>query len=108
MLAHRVIWKWLFGTEPTDIDHRDLNRSNNAQGNLRACDHAGNMQNTSGWSRKALPKGVHLRRESGRYRAIIGVARRNINLGTFDTIAEAQAAYAAAATRFHGSFARTA
>jgi hypothetical protein len=105
--AHRLIWKWLYGTEPSDIDHADRDKTNNAQANLRACSHFENTRNAAGWARKALPKGVH-QRESGHFRAIICVERRNQHLGTFKTAEEAAAAYAAAAARLHGDFARIA
>jgi hypothetical protein len=105
--AHRLIWKWLYGTEPPDIDHKNTRRDDNREHNLRECTHADNTRNTAGWSKKLLPKGVHLRPESGRYRAIICVDKKNIGLGTFGTVDEAAAAYAVAAEKFHGEFART-
>ena len=107
-LAHRLIWKMVHGTEPGSIDHRNGDGTDNRLCNLRACSHAQNMRNTAGWARKHLPKGVHLRRESGRYRAIICVDRTNHTIGTFATIEEAAAAYAEAAARMHGEFARVA
>jgi HNH endonuclease/AP2 domain len=107
-LAHRLIWKWVYGTEPPDIDHKNTENDANWLDNLRECSHAGNMQNTAGWSKKSLPKGVHLRPENGRYRSIICINRKNINLGTFDTVEAAAEAYAVAANELHGKFARIA
>jgi hypothetical protein len=106
--AHRLIWKWVYGTEPPDIDHKNTVKDDNRLDNLRECTHTDNTRNASGWSKKPLPKGVHLRPETGRYRSIICVNHRNIHLGTFDSIDEAAAAYAEAAQRFHGEFARSA
>lgn len=105
-LAHRLVWKWLHGDEPENLDHRNGDGFDNRPSNLRSCTHQENMRNTAGWAKKTLPKGVHLRAESGRFRAIICINRRNINLGTFDTSSEAAAAYRAAATQQHGQFAR--
>lgn len=106
-LAHRLIWKWTYDQEPDDIDHRNRIKDDNRLSNLRECTHAGNTRNAAGWSKKHLPKGVHRRAESGRFRAIICFERRNINLGTFDTVEQAAAAYARAAVHYHGEFART-
>jgi len=108
LLAHRIIWKWLTGTEPSEIDHANRSRDDNRANNLRACTHTQNTRNAAGWARKPLPKGVHFRPESGRYRAIICVDRKNRSLGTFDTVGQAQAAYTDAALRYHGEFARSA
>lgn len=105
-LVHRLIWKLVYGDEPEILDHINRNGADNRLANLRACTHQENMRNTDGWSAKSLPKGVHLRPESGRFRAIICVDRKNRSLGTFDSIAEAASAYAAAARRLHGEFAR--
>jgi len=105
-LAHRLIWKWMFDEEPSDIDHVDLDRSNNRLRNLRRCAHVENTRNSPGWRKKTLPKGVFYRPCSGRFRAIIGVNRKNKSLGTFDTVEEAQAAYNSAARAYFGSFAR--
>lgn len=51
-------------------------------------------------------KGVSWHRASGKYTAQIQANGRKTYLGTFDTIAEAAAAYERAAREQHGSFAR--
>jgi hypothetical protein len=107
ILARSVIWLWMTGEWPPDeIDHRDMDGTNNKWGNLRKATHADNMHNqkprhhnTSGF------KGVH-RRANGKWRASIGIDGKRINLGTFSTAAEAGAAYGEAARKLHGEFAR--
>lgn len=100
--THRIIFKMVTGTEPENIDHRDLNRSNNRWRNLRPATVLQNSLNRAGVAGRSLPKGVYLDR--GRIRAAVSFNRRAYKLGTFPTVEAAQAAYAAAASRLHGEF----
>ncbi|HXW25609.1 MAG TPA: HNH endonuclease [Xanthobacteraceae bacterium] len=107
--AHQLAWFYVTGTWARPmIDHRDLDRSNNRLSNLRratASMNAANRRrprtNTSGF------KGVHRRRTGGRWRAQIWKDGRAHYLGLFATAQAAHAAYAAAARRLFGEFART-
>lgn len=106
--AHRIIWKMMTGEDPPEVDHIDLNPGNNRWNNLRAADRAQNnanrglnKNNSSGF------KGVRLHK-CGRWVARITVNRKEYHLGLFDTAEEAHAAYASAAERFCGEFARAA
>jgi hypothetical protein len=92
--AHRLVWKWVQGTDPNEIDHADHNRANNAPWNLRSVTRSGNHCNRSGvrgWTKTPL----------GRYKALICIHKVQRYLGTFDTAEEARAAYDAAAERLH-------
>jgi hypothetical protein len=105
-LAHRIIWLIAYGEPVPDlIDHADGNPHNNRLDNLRAAARSGNGANAV-LSRRSTTgsKGVTVR--GNRFRAIIGVDRKIVNLGTFDTIEEAAKAYRDAAVRYHGEFAR--
>jgi hypothetical protein len=88
--AHRVIWKWLHGTEPPEIDHDNRVQTDNREANLLAATSAANMKNlpmprhnTSGIT------GVHWDRARNRWIAAIQVAGRSRHLGRFDDINDA-------------------
>lgn len=104
-----MVWLYHFGVLPKNIDHINLNRSDNRVCNLRVCSGAENARNrgktavnTSGF------KGVVFRRDKNAkpWRAQIGHAGRVIYLGAFERPDDAHAAYVAAATKLHGEFAR--
>jgi len=105
--VHRLIFLYHHGYLPTYVDHADLNPSNNKIENLRAATRADNARNkskqknnTTGWT------GVFFRKDSGKYRAIIGVNDKLLHLGTFKTPKDAALAYNQAAIQHHGAFAR--
>jgi hypothetical protein len=105
--AHRLAWLYVHGEWPLgQIDHRDLNRSNNSIGNLRCA-----TRSQNGANRRALKnnssghKGVSWYRWSGKWKASIKKGRV-IHLGYFDTKEAAAAAYREAAIQYHGEFAR--
>lgn len=104
-MAHRLAWKLVYGVDPDDqIDHRDLNKDNNAISNLRHATNSNNAQNSLGSGNKHGLKGV--RRTSGRFYGRIYHQGHRVNLGAFDTAQEAHAAYAKAAADLFGEFAR--
>jgi len=93
--AHRLVWKWVTGEEPMEIDHIDRNRSNNSPWNLRSTTRSGNHCN------RGNVKG-YTRTSSGTYRALIGINGTQYYLGHYETATEARQAYLAAATLLHG------
>lgn len=105
-LAHRVAWLFMTGQWPNGpIDHRDLDKLNNRWANLRAASPTENNANTRG--RGKFAKGT-TRLPHGRFMAQIKKDGRSIYIGSFDTEADAAAAYAAKATELFGEFARAA
>jgi len=106
--GHRLAHYYVTHRWPADeVDHRDLNRSNNAWTNLRSAmkaqqrfNQASRLDNSTGF------KGVTPTPE-GRFKAKIKVRGQNINLGHFDTAEEAGEAYRSAAERLVGEFARS-
>jgi len=103
-LAHRLAWFYVHGEWPEkQIDHRDGCRANNAIENLRPASQAQNNQNQRAGQGKRAGKqiGVYLIRDSGRWKAQIGIAGRRIHLGHFGTEAEAAKAYMDAKVRLH-------
>lgn len=104
---HRVAWALHYGEWPSDeIDHRDLNRQNNRIKNLRPARRSSNSANGPGHLPGRL-KGTGTM-PNGRWTAQIGVNRKKIHLGCFDTEKEAHEAYCAAAVRYFGEYHRTA
>lgn len=105
--AGRVAWFLMTGTWPAfQIDHRNLNRSDNRWENLREASPTQNAANKSTSSH--LPKGVTFHRQTGRFQAQIGQYGKNYYLGLFDTSEEAHAAYCLKAVELFGEFARAA
>lgn len=106
--AHRLAWFYVTGFWPKEnIDHRDLNKSNNIWKNLREATHAQNSMN-----RKLQPnnligfKGVSWKADRDKWMSRIKKDRRQIFLGYFQTPEEAHNAYVVASKKYHGEFAR--
>lgn len=103
--SHRVIWKMVKGEEYETIDHWDLDRTNNRWGNLRPSLYGQNNANSKVRSNsKTGIKGVQMDPRTGRYKARIRKDKITRFLGSFDTTAEAHAAYCKAARELHGEF----
>ncbi len=102
--AHRLVWFWVMGEWPVQIDHINGKRDNNRIENLRNATSRQNKQNASIRSDNSTGyKGV--RRESGRYLAAIKVNGKNKRIGIFDTPELAHAAYCKSACAHFGEFA---
>ena len=98
LYAHRVIWAWVYGdSQVPQLDHKNENKQDNRWGNLRPATQSQNMSN-----RKAT-KGVY-QVPSGRYQSKIVKDYKVYRLGTYDTEAEARAAYEKASLELHGEF----
>lgn len=104
--SHRLAWFWMTGGWPkAKIDHEDTNGQNNKWSNLRDATQAQNGMNR-GVSRinKVGLKGVVF--YAGKYCAYIGLNGETHYLGRFSCPAAAHFAYAIAADKMHGEFAR--
>lgn len=86
-------------------DHRFGNKLDNRRENLRICTHAENNRNRRPSAGRNLPKGVDWKARERRFRAQISVNGRQIHLGYFDAVSEAEAVYVAAVKKHHGEFA---
>lgn len=94
--AHRLAWLYVTGSWPAGrLDHRNGDRADNAFTNLREATQQQNQMNRPA-------KGARFHRGLRRWTAQIGVDRRQIYLGAFDSEQDAHAAYLAAAERYHG------
>lgn len=103
-LMHRVILD-----SPKDIlvDHVDGDGLNNRRSNLRAASRSQNAMNSGAHRDNASGyKGVSWLSHRQKWTAWICADGQRNYLGVFDTPEAAHAAYAAAAQKLHGSFAR--
>ena len=110
-LAHRLAWLYVHGTWPeVHIDHIDGDGTNNRIENLRLATPAENGRNrTRPQARNSSgERGVYWSRIRKKWIAQIGVDRRTINLGGYDTKAEAKTARKAAEINHYGQFRGTA
>lgn len=106
--SHHLAWLHVYGEWPAeDLDHRDTDKAHNAIANLRLATDAQNLSNrvapagnTSGY------KGVSWNKRLRRWHAYIGKEGRRLHLGFFPSRDEAAVAYAEAARKIHGDFAR--
>ena len=101
--AHRIAYLYMTGSFPEMyIDHIDRNKSNNRFENLRVVSQAVNMQNTFNpyRSNKLKVRGVR-QTASKKFDARISVNGQDHALGTFETAAQAEAAYLAAKASLH-------
>lgn len=108
-MAHHIAWFLMKGRWPSEeIDHRNLDKSDNRWTNLRTATHAQNMTNVKSRSKRdgalkgAFPNG------HGKWISKIRADGKSKRLGLFLTAAEAHAAYVSAAAELHGEFARAA
>ncbi|WP_448120689.1 HNH endonuclease [Pseudomonas veronii] len=104
--AHRLAWLYMTGEWPVgDIDHINRNPSDNSFKNLRQATRSQNLCNVPALSTSSTGcRGVDFHKASGRYRARIRVDGKRLDLGLFNTIDNARAAYQEAAGKFHGGF----
>lgn len=106
--AHRLAWFFVHGKWPREIDHINRDQSDNRIKNLREATSSENnanqklsVRNTSG------KKGVHWHSGLKKWRARIRVRGRYHSLGCYSDLSNAHEAYAAAAKKHFGEFART-
>lgn len=108
--AHRLAHLYMTGEwPPEEIDHMDGNPLNNRWSNLRIADRVENGRNACRPSHNTSGiKGVCWDRRRKKWRAYIVVKKKHIGLGAFTFKHDAAAAYAHAATKLFGEFARIA
>lgn len=108
-LAHRIIWQMHYGEIPpgVSIDHIDGDPTNNRLENLRLATHSQNMRNSRLHSvNKHGVKGVAWDKRTRSWATQIRTDNGTIFLGRHKSKGMAAVAYAKAAIRYHGSFAK--
>ena len=105
--AHRLAHLIMMGKWPeNDIDHDNGDRSDNRWCNLRASTRGQNLGNRIILSNNKIGlKGVHVHKQTGKYRAQIRVDGKRIHIGVYDTAEEAHQAYLNKAVELFGEFA---
>jgi len=99
--AHRIIWKWVYGNDPVNIDHINGNRSDNRIFNLRSVSKSENAKNSAISKRnKSGHIGVCFNKQDKRWEAYLGDGKNRVRLGKFAEKSEAIAARALASLKF--------
>jgi hypothetical protein len=98
--AHRLAWLYVYGEWPTEVDHIDGNRSNNAISNLRDVTRSRNILNQRRVRSDNRSTGLTgVSKAIGGFTATIYIDKRRRYLGTFKTSFEAALAYRQAKNR---------
>lgn len=89
-LAHRVIYKMVYGVEPEFIDHDDGNPSNNSLDNLNSVTRKENNSNSKKRSdNKSGVVGVIFNKNKNKWEAYINHHNKRHNLGSYVNIDDA-------------------
>lgn len=100
-LVHRVIFMYMTGRWPKYTDHIDHNKVNNRWNNIREVSNRENALNCGiGKNSKTNAVGVTLHKPTNKYRAYIGVNRKQVHLGLFENIQDAITARAEANIKY--------
>jgi len=102
--AHRLAWFYVYGVWPSkQIDHIDNNKLNNAISNLREATQSQQNANRPALNRNLLGiKGI--RKHGKKYQALICKDKKQIVIGLFDTVEEADYAYRKKALELYGEY----
>lgn len=99
---HRLIWLMTHGVWPAgDVDHINGQRSDNRLCNLRDVPRRINLQNQSKAPNNKSTGVLGVYRDGLRFYARISIGNKSRHLGTFDTVADASAAYLQAKRELH-------
>lgn len=102
--AHHLVWFWVHGEWPDEIDHIDGDRSNNVPSNLRLCNRSQNNFNSRRSTGESGLRGAYLDHRNLQWYSKIQLGGQVTFLGNFATAEDAHRAFEAAAERYHGEF----
>jgi hypothetical protein len=105
-LVHRLIFMMFHGYMPKLIDHINGNSLDNRIENLREATHSQNCMNRKlSKSSKSRVKNVCLNKPTNKWKAFITVNNKQIHLGYFVDIKDAEQAVIEARKKYHKEFA---
>jgi HNH endonuclease len=105
LLAHRIAWAIHYRSWPEyDLDHRNMDKSDNRIVNLRLAARPQNNANAPALNHNGLPKGCYQLKGRQRWYSQIKIDGKIKRLGTFATIEEAAAAFRREHRVIHGEF----
>ena len=101
--AHRLAWLYSYDDwPPTDVDHIDRDKDNNAVANLRLVTDSENVQNSNLRADNACGcKGVHWHKAAGKWVAYITLHGTQKHLGVHPTLFDAVCARKSAEIELH-------
>lgn len=107
--VHHLVWFYEKGEWPEDkdVDHINMNRSDNLICNLRLASRSQNMLNTKAHKDSSTGvKGI-VKRENGKYSVRITVNGKYKCFGCYDSLEFAELVAEEARARYHGEYARS-
>ena len=102
---HHLVWFYVHGEWPSELDHKNGIRSENGIDNLRPATRSNNVANSNRVTGISGLKGAYLNRHTMHWFSKIQLGVHTVHLGTFNSPEEAAEAYRVAAERHHGEFA---
>lgn len=101
---HRLVWLYIYGYIPEQVDHINGNRSDNRLKNLRQATNQQNQQNkrTPSSNNKSGYLGVSLCKKSKKWKATISINNISITIGYYDCPQKAHDAYLTRKRQVHG------
>lgn len=104
VMMHRLIME---AQSHQMVDHRNGDPLDNRRENLRFCSMSQNQANSKVRLDSSTGfKGVNFRKDSGKFRVRLQFKNNRLNIGAFDSLGAAKLAYAEAAKKYFGEFAR--
>lgn len=105
--AHRLVWLYVHGYFPKQIDHKDGNRQNNSLKNLRECSSTQNIFNAKkAKNNKSGYKGVCWHKSAKCWEAYVCHDNKKKYLGLFPNPEDAAKAYLKAVKKLEPNFVR--
>lgn len=104
-MVHRIVFFWVHGFWPDQVDHRNNNKGDNSISNLRAASHSQNRQNVRLQSNNSSGiKGVGWNKKAMKWQVRITLNGRVFCFGYYEDKFSAACAVFSERNRLHGEF----